>query len=769
MAVNLSPYGGVGAQFFDNAGNVLTGGKIFTYAAGTTTNQPTYTTAAGNIFHSNPIILDASGRVPSGGEIWLTDGLLYKFILRDSNDVLIATYDNVAGINSNFVNFTNSQEIQTATAGQTVFNLTTVTYAPNTNSLTVFVDGVNQYGPGAQYAYVETDSDTVTFVSGLHVGASVKFTTSQLNSSGGDACQISYDPPFANSSPLPVCDKLAEVISVKDFGALGDGVADDAAAIQDAFDAASGRAIFFPSGTYLCSQQITSSAQSVSFYGASVSSTKVAFTDTTGGFAFVLNAQNGNTPPNQLSVQNITIESRDDVTSPALDAEWTTYQPNAQGSAWIENLNITRSINSTGSFTNGILLNKCIVGTISNVIILGDDARVSSIGVNLVDCVSIKLKQVDVNRYDTGASITKVVGAATEGFIFDGCTFYDVHKGIFVDGALHVNIINTHVNINGASATTGIEMANSSQSYIGAGCLLYAGGLVADPTGQVAVLLDACNGVIVENNRIVGVTKANVSEAILIDGSGFVSVNNNAIDFTLAGISIPTGTANSLIANSFSNVDTPYVDSGTSTFRRLGFKTGPLPRTSLDPIWSSLNSSFASGDISVDSNFGGYIKGYSGANADLVLATSGGKGLISIKDSINGFFPQLDNTYSVGTAALRYSVVYAATGTINTSDERYKQDVKDLSEAERQVAIAIKGLIKSFRFKDAVDKKGNKARIHFGVMAQQVAEAFKIVGLNPDDYALFCYDEWEATPDAEAGNRYGIRYDELLAFVIAAS
>jgi hypothetical protein len=212
MAVNLSPYGGVGAQFLDNAGNVLTGGKIFTYAAGTTTNQVTYTTSAGNIPHSNPIILDASGRVPSGGEIWLTDGLSYKFILRDANDVLIATYDNVTGINSNFVAFTNQQEIQTATAGQTVFNLTTTTYSPGTNSLSVFVDGVNQYGPGAQYAYLETNSTTITFVNGLHVGALVKFTTSQLNSSGAaDACQVSYVSTNTNIPPTTVCNRLDDI------------------------------------------------------------------------------------------------------------------------------------------------------------------------------------------------------------------------------------------------------------------------------------------------------------------------------------------------------------------------------------------------------------------------------------------------------------------------------------------------------------------------------------------------------------------------------
>ena len=181
MAVNLSPFGGVGVQFFDNSGNPLTGGKIFTYTAGTTTPQTTYTTSAGNVAHTNPIILDAGGRVPSGGEIWLTDGLQYKFLLKDANDVQIASYDNIVGINSNFVNYTNEQEIQTATAGQTVFTLTTTQYQPGTNSLSVFVDGVNQYGPGAQYAYVETDSTTVTFTNGLHVGAEVKFTTSQLN------------------------------------------------------------------------------------------------------------------------------------------------------------------------------------------------------------------------------------------------------------------------------------------------------------------------------------------------------------------------------------------------------------------------------------------------------------------------------------------------------------------------------------------------------------------------------------------------------------
>lgn len=284
MAVFLSPVGGVAAQFFTNTGAVLTGGKLYTYAAGTTTPAATYTSSVGTIPHTNPIVLDAAGRVPSGGEIWLTDGVIYKFVLKTSNDVLIATYDNITGINSNFVNYTASQEIQTATAGQTVFNLTTMQYTPGTNSLSVYVDGVNQYGPGAQYAYTETDTDTVTFVSGLRVGASVKFTTTaQTTGNATDASVVAFTgfkgqtgvvqdlasddgsdwigflQKGNNAVARSAQDKMRDFVSVRDFGAVGDGVTDDLVSIQAAVDAAAvfgGKAVFIPAGIYRISSSV---------------------------------------------------------------------------------------------------------------------------------------------------------------------------------------------------------------------------------------------------------------------------------------------------------------------------------------------------------------------------------------------------------------------------------------------------------------------------------------------------------------------------------
>jgi hypothetical protein len=256
MAVNLSPVGGVAAQFFTNTGAVLTGGKLYTYAAGTTTPAVTYTSSNGATPWANPIVLDAAGRVSGSGEIWLTDGINYKFVLKDSTDVLIATYDNVNGINSNFVAYTNSQEIQTATAGQTVFTLTTMQYQVATNSLSVFVDGVNQYGPGAQYAYTETSSTSVTFTNGLHVGAVVKFTSTQQQGAGSiNASQVAYNPAGTGAVTTNVQAKLRQTVSVKDFGAVGDGTTDNYNAMLAAWNYAYpiGANLYFPAGTYVVS------------------------------------------------------------------------------------------------------------------------------------------------------------------------------------------------------------------------------------------------------------------------------------------------------------------------------------------------------------------------------------------------------------------------------------------------------------------------------------------------------------------------------------
>lgn len=165
MPVIISPAFGIGAQLFTDSGIPLSGGKINTYQAGTSTPLATYTTNAGNIARTNPIVLDAAGRVPGSGEIWLTVGLSYKFVVTTSDDVLIGTYDNIYG--GSLV----SQGYVTATQAQTAVTVP-FSYQTGTNTLKVFVNGSKQV---VGLNYTETNSTTVTFVSGLNIGDIVEF------------------------------------------------------------------------------------------------------------------------------------------------------------------------------------------------------------------------------------------------------------------------------------------------------------------------------------------------------------------------------------------------------------------------------------------------------------------------------------------------------------------------------------------------------------------------------------------------------------------
>jgi hypothetical protein len=176
----------------------------------------------------------------------------------------------------------------------------------------------------------------------------------------------------------------------------------------------------------------------------------------------------------------------------------------------------------------------------------------------------------------------------------------------------------------------------------------------------------------------------------------------------------------------------------------------------------------------------------------------GGNGLTILGGSSVSFFPAgcryiadvdalIATTAGVdlGSGTFRWDTLYATNGTINTSDANEKQQIESLSDAERAVALEIKAKVKKFKFNSAVEEKGNDARIHVGVIAQDVEATFKTHGLNPDHYGMFCRDSWyeldgkkfdeatgynydENSVGAVKVTRLGVRYEQLLAFIIAA-
>jgi len=164
----------------------------------------------------------------------------------------------------------------------------------------------------------------------------------------------------------------------------------------------------------------------------------------------------------------------------------------------------------------------------------------------------------------------------------------------------------------------------------------------------------------------------------------------------------------------------------------------------------------ASGDTGIDFE----------ANTDAIRPCSGSGGA-------------RDNVIDLGRPDVRFDDIYATNGTIQTSDANEKQQIAELTDAEITAAKAISALFKTFKWNKAVTEKGDAARTHAGVIAQDVQAAMTAAGLDAGDYAFFISSTWyvdadgnEVEADAEGAiekNRKGIRYPELLAFVGAAT
>lgn len=142
------------------------------------------------------------------------------------------------------------------------------------------------------------------------------------------------------------------------------------------------------------------------------------------------------------------------------------------------------------------------------------------------------------------------------------------------------------------------------------------------------------------------------------------------------------------------------------------------------------------------------------------------------------FYPSTsDGNVRLGSSAHKWNTVFASTASINTSDARKKSDIENISDDVLDAWDSV--LWKTFRMNDAIAEKGDRARVHSGIIAQDIKAVFEEAGLDPSRYAFYCYDSWEATEnkyDAEgrqmetawpAGDCYSVRYEEALCIEAA--
>jgi hypothetical protein len=730
----------------------------------------------------------------------------------------------------------------------------------------------NGIGDGDKGDIVVSGSGSV-----LSIDAGV-INDADVNASAGIvASKLSFTQAGSGATARTIDSKLKDVVSVKDFDAVGDGVTNDTAAIQAALDSVpngansyapskvsggAGRvSLFFPPGDYVVtapldmSQRdytrlvadgratIFSSSTSYIIDMASADHCEIdglALYSATARVGIYINRCTSNPYAMFNTIRNVAITLTPDVTANSGNGRIGIYNNRGEQNVF-ENLVLRCDIPylaqnaSDSNFppTSGTQDTSIASATVNthiqcNFIANGTHAP----GVILKNVISFEF----LNCYWGRAALTSgSLNYAVYAENINRCTFtgsnevfarfmlvigslYSIYANIIMDvpyldtgGVFNLDsagnngVLDSHIRVLVAGGTPAVGACIFKDSG-SATQIQILGNLIE--TTSLMIPITTVGGRLIGKNIIKTDFELSLSDAVLTSASSASltvtggSINNVPIGATTAS----TGVFTTITAYTSATVGNSYSSAFIAT---SGFEDSfTRYRGTPDGVGFFHSKSYGGRDTEDGFNYGSYVSLHTEGKGSGTTDTSTEK----VRCTANGHLrPIGDNTQSLGKSGSRWSVVYAGTGTINTSDANEKQQIAELSEAEQTVAAAIKGLIRKFKFNDAVAVKGDNARIHVGVIAQDVEQAFIDEGLDPANYGLFCRDEWweidgqpvAATDDGsvisiwhelngevvyldENGKfpdgakqiskttqaikriRLGIRYEELLAFVIAA-
>ena len=647
----------------------------------------------------------------------------------------------------------------------------TVNLNPETNPLTVYFDDAltipaaqplrtsNGYimrngSPARLYTSQEDFSLTVREKNGVLVytvadATSLSNLQNQLAAGSGSSL-VGYNQGGVGAVNRTVQSRLRDYVSVKDFGAVGDGVTDDTVAFKAAIAAAAGnfQQLFVPSGFYVISDTLDLNPNNVTpigvasglfgtrIVGDEMMATRILFKPATSTTPlFLIRGTSGNNT--DQGVENIYIEPFD-----------ASYRRQGVGvelrgacfanieNAYVIELNDGFNINNFGGagvFSEFNYMKNCrTVYCVRGFVLDTSNGNNSFHGMNFQRCVC----NIGQTSGDKGLALVGSLGRSVN--------LYNASVEIAFFGNNSATAYMIHGNyVTYTRNVCSITCENNAEIYINNGQMGFKGRV--DSTGTVTF---SGNGRFVSDNYFF---PENPTTNALYNGQVFEPITNNFDLYVNAA-------ANDAIFATRGGANPGLAASVPSNGRFIvGSNTTQNP-ANFSP-WVSL------GDDQVIGHAGGIkIGAFDSTNALYEVVN------VNAQDNFNNgaFFPVVDNKPRLGIPARRWKEVFAVAGTINTSDAREKQDVADLDDAELRVAVRIKGLIKKYRWKSAVAKKGDDARIHVGIMAQDVKSAFEAEGLDGFRYGVLCYDNWEATDEYEAGDRYGVRYEQLFAFIIAA-
>lgn len=574
--------------------------------------------------------------------------------------------------------------------------------------------------------------------------------------------------------------------NVLDYGAVGDGVADDTSAIQAALDA--NDYIWFPAGTYLVSSTIRAS-RVVNISGES-EATIVAASGFTGisitkvGAPFTLKAIFAVFAGTDIGQQtNPRLgESGDKVTIGPMRLNCNNNCdygvlinscPGAQVSTNVEKANDTGIWAGPNCWGSAFWHNR-VTACVNAGIYLGEACNGAAIYSPEIWGVTIK---TGVGVYLDGTA-AGVIGAIGNVFISGGY-IEDCTNGVYLKdtGSVHLYSVDIEGIVDHAIYAD-CSAGNTNGTITANGCTFIAGSYA-----------------IYNSNAYINVFGCDVIDGFLL--TPYYSATSNSLfniqgtrQFTSGGAPAPfpplTTTQTALAAYETkyeARVHNKRLTDGAASFSRSWALFNYSSDSQPDEISSVIECrNSRSGDAN-NSYFSSAVLRANKTTSDPTPRVSSSAAVITgfLGSSVQSFYPESDGAMQLGASSNRWTTVYATTGTINTSDANEKQQIRDLNDAEKAVALTLKGMVKAFKFNDAVETKGDGARIHIGVIAQEVEQVFIAGGLNPEHYGIFCRDVWymqdkeQARPledgsypaDAVRHERLGVRYEELFAFIIS--
>jgi hypothetical protein len=667
-----------------------------------------------------------------------------------------------------------------------------------------------------------------------------------------------YLPVIAEGTDVPriLKDRFADVVNVKDFGAKGDGVTDDTTSFTQALllCTANRKNLYVPWGTYLISNVLPSPM--VMWFGDQA---ELIFSNFEGKNGISFNGENPDGRFVGLDGFILTSKTSNGETCIETPKGTSLYYGNSVRYIFTNLYCRGSERNESGysfcwktGFKTWIHVGDCVGAEISNVCIQGTfDIKSNPVG-QTEDCGIL----LDANGGILTARISDIsIGPIHTAIKVGSCAFYSIncfdfigtYNGIYQDenaakifgepkifeGNINAQNVGIYLKDSVSRTITSVTIRRHSSGWKGAAndwsgikadncsdlCISRCTIQPDESSGEFsgtshAIYTTGCGGLKVLGNNIgtsndKGVSLNNCNNYIIADT---ISWQNKSTDVLF---DLTNNTRNGVIVayslvSSFIGKD---IEKDETIVNPNSIINQNIELQSARNVQIDLTKTTASEDqktwrvVSSNNSLARQTVNDSGLGSNFEIITREGTVVSQIEWRASNFkldgtlntrmtVPVADATYSLGSSALRYTQLYAATGTINTSDQRVKSSVASASDTLLDAVGNVP--IHTFQFTDAVEKKGAAAaRFHAGVVAQEVASAFQAQGLDAARYGLFCHDQWsdtyedvriidqeeEADEDGtivkplishverkkvlSAGDRYGIRYEELLVLECA--